>query len=383
MKNEIGLNQPELPHAEAMAEKNSMQYIVDQYARDRKSSNKKNSAQRIERDVEDESAFFLITRDPKTKQEKREKFNIELINDPESPTLPKAYQVLAETFKPEEMDSLEIIKEKMKGLRYGYDMGAKAFAVAIKNEQEEIQATLVGGLMPLFKEQNEATKDRVLIILYIAIKDQMKKFGFGREAMIDAYKYAQEEVKKEKSNFIGAAGECTYTSRNYWEKFGWRRIYIDDKNGPITEVPYAQPPMAYDLETGEPAEGAGVAPEHLMVQFTGQAEQSNDERRSNVMRVVQTFYKCNNYVDRRAFTDAARGDKKLAEQAFQEHLKAIKPFEDKYKEDLEEGDVKLYSQENLKELSSRGRPIKQYYTCDEDREIEEGRYMEFEPTQNM
>lgn len=382
MEIEICLNKPRLPETKK-AEANPIQNLIDQYARDRKSSNKKNPAQRIERDVEGESSFFLITRDSKTKQEKREKFDIELINDPESPTLPKAYQVLAETFKPEEMDSLEIIQEKMNGLRYGQDMGGKAFALAIKNANEEVQATLIGGLMPLYKEQGEATNDRVLIIFYMAIKDKMKKFGFGREAMIDAYKYAQEEVKKEKSNFVGAAGECTYTSRDYWEKFGWRRVYVKNENGPIEEIPYAQPPMAYDLKTGEPAEGAGVAPEHLMVQFTDKVKKSNDELKRNVLRVVQTFYKCNNYVARDAFTDAAGGEKESAERAFQKHLSAIKPFEDKYIVDLNKGDVALYSQENLKELSSEGIPIIQFYTCDEDREIGEGRYKEFEPTQNM
>ncbi len=379
MENEISLGRTEMPKAEA----GPIQHMIDQYARDRKSSNKKNSAQRIERDAKDESAFFLIIRDSKTKEEKREKFNIELINDPESPALPKAYQVLAETFKPEEMDSLEIIREKMKGLRYGYDMGGKAFVLALKNKQEEVQATLVGGLMPLFKEQAEKNNDRVLIIFYLAIKDQMKKFGFGREAMIDAYKFAQVEAKKEKTNFKGAAGECTYTSRDYWEKFGWRRVYANNKNRLIEEIPYAQPPMAYDLKTGEVPEGAGVAPEHLMVQLIDQADQSDEDLKSNVIRVVQTFYKSNNYVDSRAFIDAAGGDEESAEQAYQKHLKAVKPFEDKYSEDLKKGTVKLYSQENLKELSSRGIPIQQFYTCDEDREIGEGRYKEFESTENM
>src|SRR5205085_260926 len=62
-------------------------------------------------------------------------------------------------------------------------------------------------------------------------------------------------------------GEVVPTSEGFINTLGRSRVYVEQESDPkhLTEVPYYQPALYYDLETGEAAEGAGDVGEHLMI----------------------------------------------------------------------------------------------------------------------
>src|SRR5262249_28912590 len=62
-------------------------------------------------------------------------------------------------------------------------------------------------------------------------------------------------------------GECTAASEHTWNAVGQRRLYVATGSSEYYELPYVQPPVEWDAQTGLAADGAGNVPEHLMVDF--------------------------------------------------------------------------------------------------------------------
>lgn len=357
-----------------------MRGVIDLYNQDREAANQQNPNQEINR-APDEDSFSLTIKKPDGGQEILN-FTIEVLESPEHPHLPKAYELLAKKFGSEELDPLPILQDQMNGLRYGYEMGTRAVLFAIKDEKGEVVCTLDGGLLPLRNEKGEMEKDSVFMVFYVATEDRFKKSGFGREIMINAYQYAQAEAQRRKLNLLGAAGECTWTSQHYWERLRWRRAYIDNGAGPIEEIPYVQPPLAFDLETGEVEEGAGDAPEHFMVLFADPKAEKDPALKNRLMGIVRAFYASNNYISPEAFSGASPENPEAAQTAHEKHVSAIRPHEQKFQEQLAQGNIRFYSKENLADLRKAGREIIEYVTSDEEREMMEQR-AKVAPTQNF
>lgn len=270
-----------------------------------------------------ESENVIVLRDLESKEIKQE-FEIETLKDPEDKRLDEAYDFLADTFGKNEMDSKDAVKDQMKGLRYGQKIETGGNAVIFtasrnyetldengeKTSKKEVVSSLDAGVISLQDENGNFTGECILMVYYIASKTSedptrnYRQLGLGRELLVSAYKYGLEEAGKRSMKLIGAAGECTYTSRAFWERMGWKRVYAKDggeqgKN--YKEISYIQPPLNYDLETGNPEEDSDIAPEHLMMNIFHTWVENSPQIDKKVASVVNGFYRTNNYIAPEAF----------------------------------------------------------------------------------
>ncbi|MFA6521618.1 MAG: hypothetical protein WCT53_04510, partial [Candidatus Gracilibacteria bacterium] len=238
-------------------------------------------------------------------------------------------------FGSEELDPEDIMKGQMEGKRKGYEsMGTRAIILAVKNEKGEVIATLDGGLLPLLDEAGKETGESTFMVFYVATSEEYESTGLAGEAMLAAYHEAAKEAQARGLKLIGGSGECTFDTLRYWQTYGWKRAYTQDKAGNFREVPYTQPPLDFDLKTGEVAEGCGDAPEHFMVDLFDKNAEKDPNIATKLAQMVKAFYRANNYVDRRAFE---------TEAAYQKHREAIVPHEQQFLGDLKKGQVKLMS----------------------------------------
>ncbi|MBI5152534.1 hypothetical protein HZA39_03295 [Candidatus Peregrinibacteria bacterium] len=318
---------------------------------------------RIERTSPEVQEFTVVRKNAEGK-EIRERFTIECLDSPEHPTLPAAYGLMESVFSSEELDPLDIMQDQMRGKRYGYEMGAKATLFAVKNEQGEVVCTLDGGLLPLRDDNGNPTGEAVFMVFYVATNPKVRQYGIGREIMISAYQQAELEAKQRGLKFIGAAGECTWTSYKYWEKLGWRRVYTDaGEEQPVQEIPYVQPPLAFDLNTGEIEDGAGDAPEHFMIHLFDKNAERNPNLARKLPQIVGAFYKTNNYIDRRAFAESEN-----PEAAYAKHRSAIDHHREQFGRDLGRGQIRFLTSRDCDGLRARDRTIEDWVTSDEEAE---------------
>lgn len=254
----------------------------------------------------------------------KQTFEIEILKDASHERFNEAYALLAETFSSEELDPKNIMADQMRGLRCGYpiETGAQAVLftlsknVECKNEEgksmmkKEIVSVLDGVLIPLQGEQEKFTGECAFMVSYITSKTNedpkknYRQYGFGRELMITAYEQAKIESNLRSMKFIAAFGECTYTSRIFWEKMGWKRTYLqnkDEESNKWKEASYVQPPLEFDTETGEIEEGSGDAPEHFMINLFGEDKNNNPMIGKELSSIVGGLYKTNNYYPPEAF----------------------------------------------------------------------------------
>ena len=333
-----------------------------------------------------------LTRNPDgtvllTNKETGEKqtFEIEIVENAEHPRFDGAYDLLGETFNSEELDPKEIMADQMKGLRYGETIptGAKAVIFTLskivestdengeKIKHKEVVGTLDGGLIDLEDETGKFTGESIFMVFYVASKTDeedttknYRQYGFGRELMISAYEYAKKEAEKRKKKFIGAAGECTYTSRNFWEKMNWKRCYMrpkGDASNNWKEIVYVQPPLDFNLETGEVEEGSGDAPEHFMAHIFEllRGEQDPEKIIKKLISIVNGFYRTNNFIAPEAF-----GGKT---EAYEKHYALINERLENFAKQFEGMEVSFFSEDEIKK---GGLAVENYYPGgDEEREM--------------
>lgn len=325
---------------------------------DREASKARKKNVTIERLSPQDNHFYVIRNDPVTGKEiAREKYTIKVLEGPDDPVFAPTYKLMQERFGENELDPEDIMKGQMVGLRKGFEsMGTRAQIISIQNEKGEVVCTLDGGLLPLLDEDGKETGESIFMVFYVATDPKVEGIGIGREIMITAYQAAEQEARRRGLRFIGTAGECTYTSKRYWENLGWRRTYTQDQQGSIAEIPYVQPPLDFDLETGEITEGCGDAPEHFMVRLFDNASIEDPSIAEKFIQIVRAFYRANNYVDRRAFE---------AETAYQNHHTAIDPHLAQFSRDARRGNIRLLSGEECDALQRSGIEIEHYLTPDE------------------
>lgn len=335
---------------------------------DRESGKKNGRETIIERTSPQDDHFFVIKRDSTTGREiERRRFSIVVLSGPKDAVFEPSYKLMQERFGENELDPKEIMQDQMKGLRKGFEsMGTRAQIISIKDDRGEVVCTLNGGLLPLLDEEGQQTGESIFMVFYVATDPKVEGIGIGREAMITAYQVAAQEAKDRRLRLIGCAGECTYTSKRYWENLGWRRAYTQDERDDVSEVPYVQPPLDFDLETGEIAEGCGDAPEHFMVRLFDGAMVKDPNIARTFARIVAAFYRANNFIDRRAFEGVIGTDKPdEVETAYQRHRQAIVPHLEQFTRDVMRGRIVLLSGAECAALQIAGKKVTHHLTPDE------------------
>lgn len=335
---------------------------IRQYEKDREATNERNKGSfRVERDSATSNVLMVYQKLPDGSEVPR-KFTIKVAEGPEDPVVLKAYELMLKMFDPEELDPLESMKNMMEGLRHAHDIGTNVKVVVIEDEKGDVVTMLNGAMAPLHDQSGAETGNGAFLVGYVATDDDWKKCGFGREIMITGYQVMQEEARKRGLDWKAAAGECTWTSGQYWSRLGWKKPCTTDAEGKVREVEYTQCPLDFDLETGAVGEDAGEAPEHLMLHWF---DQGNPPTKEVVASVCRAFGDVDSRVSIEAFKDAHGGDAEKAAAAHAQHLAAIEPHEQRFTEQLQLGDLGLFSLADLQKLQDAGKHTP-YYACEEE-----------------
>lgn len=197
------------------------------------------------------------------------KYRIEVVEDGESPKLGKVQELFERTFGEEEVDPEEILRTSVDGKNPWGGPDVKYRIVTVWDEQGELVSTVAGAQLDLLSEDKQPTGEAVYFVGYAVTDKSSRQKGLAKEAYISALIDASREAGSEGKTLKFAFGECTATSEDFWNKVGWKRIYAETGKKEYTELPYVQPALDFNEETGAVAEGAGEAPEHVMIDSFG------------------------------------------------------------------------------------------------------------------
>lgn len=125
-------------------------------------------------------------------------------------------------------------------------------------------------------------------------------------------KETAKDAKERVRDYITEAHDEIESTLN---RQGLKRAYI--KAGRVFfELSYERPPVDWNPETGKPAEGAGAAPEHLMLKL---ASGKNKVSGKELMEMIRAMYHYKNYREEGYFK---------SKEAYEEHIKFMKKIEE-------------------------------------------------------
>ncbi len=282
-----------------------------------------------------------------------EKFSIERIKDPESADLSQVQSLFEEVFGAEEVDPEEILRNAVGG-RSAFDpeqqdIEYKVFTV--KDKEGKVISVVSGGILELIRNEDEDTKENIFMVAYAVTDPSARQGGLAREAYISALQHAAEESEQNGKKLAFAAGECTYTSEKFWNKVGWERLYKKTSEGNFKEIEYIQPALDFDENTGLPAEDAGEAPEHLMIDGFGESIKAED-----AIATVAAFYQWCNMWPPEAFE---------SDEAYKKHQAYVEEKMAEFKEQFEEsGELRMMKKSEREAMQKNGMTVEEFTAAD-------------------
>jgi len=211
------------------------------------------------------------------------RYTIEVIENGEDPALADVQKLFEDTFGQEEVDPEKILRSAVNGITSWGTPEEKYRIVTVRNEKGELASTFAGAQLELLNEQGQPTGEAAYFVGYAVTNPKLRQKGLAKEAYISALIDAQKEAQNGGRKLKFAIGECTYTSEKFWNSVGWKRVYSKEEGNQYRELEYIQPALDFDEDTGEMAEGAGEAPEHLMVDNFGEGAPNKEEIRQSYM----------------------------------------------------------------------------------------------------
>ena len=226
-------------------------------------------------------------------------FTLQTIESGKETSLSDVQALFERTFGAEEVDPEKILRESVDGITSWGTTQARYRIIGVRNESGQMIGTIAGAPLDLLDEHGKPTGEMVYFVGYAVIDPSARKNGIAREAYISALMDATDQAAREGKKLKFAIGECTDVSEKYWNDVGWKRIYAQEPNEltSFTEVPYMQPALDFDEDTGEVAEGVGEAPEHLMMDSFG----SQAPTKEDLLRAYDAFMSWNAHWPRQAF----------------------------------------------------------------------------------
>ncbi len=296
-----------------------------------------------------------------TEGKETKNFTVEMVEGPEDPNLKSLYTLMEQTFKPEDMQTFESVQDCTVGKSYGVECLRNTQYFVIK-EGSEVVSALSGVLADLRDQNGQATGEDVFLLGYAVTKENMRKYGLAREAYIKALEFILNDAKNKNSKIIGVAGECTWTSEQFWNRVGLNRIYIKGDDFDFHELEYVHPPLDYDTISGEKNPDADEGPEHLMVHMFNPADEKGPEFAKRLGSIVNGFNRWGSYIPKEAF--------KGTSDAYAKHVESIKVYEDKFTAQLEEAqELTLMPRAARKAFLKGGVEVRTFLT--DPRELEE------------
>ncbi len=262
-------------------------------------------------------------------------------------------QALSEgVFGREEVDSMEVLKAAIKGeLPDGSRDLTRYRLYVARDESGKLQSVYAGGTMEMQNDRHEPTNESMFMGAYGVTRPESQRKGLVRELYISSMMQAAMDSHTEKRRLVMIAGECTWSSERAWNAVGRRRVYVETGRGEYTELPYIQPALEFDPDTGLPLEESGEAPEHLMVQFL-----EGNPNKEKIIAAIDSIYRWCNVWPRSTFT---------SDHAYATHVRYLEDFQKRYTDFFSKnGALHLLSPEERKALKAKGIPVHEHTEAD-------------------
>lgn len=280
------------------------------------------------------------------------RYVIETVRPDDDATLNQVQALLEETFGAEEVDPLEVLKSGVRGVTSTGETDECRYRIfVVRDEAGQILSLYAGGQLELRDATGQPTGESMFMSAYGVTRKDQRQGGLLREAYVSALIGAAAEAQARGKKFSLVGGECTYTSELAWNALGQRRIYLGTGGRELAEIKYVQPALEFDPDTGLPAEDAGEAPEHLMVQALG-----GDVTKEKISQVVAAIYRwCNRY-PRAAFNSDA---------AYRAHREYVDRLQRQFDDLLSgPGELKLLTAKEREQTRAAGSVVKDYAEAD-------------------
>ncbi|HCJ52706.1 MAG: hypothetical protein A2898_03375 [Candidatus Kerfeldbacteria bacterium RIFCSPLOWO2_01_FULL_48_11] len=240
-----------------------------------------NTVQRIEND---DGSVDIET-------EKDGKYKIEKIEAGKDPRVKESHALLASTFGRPEVDSLRTIRTAIDGKVVGDEESADTplLVHTVRNEQGKVIGTNHSAVLETLNPEFEGTGNGVALQAYTAVEKGHEGKGIGKEmlrkSVTDALKHARERNVKLAAIITEATAEAP---EGFYNSIGMRRMYFENAEGKLVEVPYRQSELADDWDpgSGNPREGAEKVALHLM---TARLDQQTHITADEVMGYVRAI----------------------------------------------------------------------------------------------
>lgn len=279
------------------------------------------------------------------------RYQVELIESGDHPDLAQVQNLFLASFKEAEVDPEEILRAAVEG-KTPWDTKELPYRVYIvKDAEGKVVSMVSGGLLPMRDHGGSDTGESVFMVGYAVTAKDARQGGLAREAYTSALIGAAADAEAQDRKLAFAAGECTYTSEEFWNRVGWKRVYAADSPGETKsyfELKYVQPAVDFDEETGEPAEDAGEAPEHLMIDSFNRMPPTKEQ----IAQTVEAFYQWCNKWPREAFASNA---------AYENCIRYVEGFERKFRREIEEaGQIIFLDRQSREKALEKAIHIREY-----------------------
>ena len=275
--------------------------------------------------------------------EEGEKFSAEQLTNPEDSRVDKVQEMLAGHFGEEEVDPPEVMKEAMTGRMATGEECPKYLIHVAENSKGEIIGLRTGAVVETVNAKGKMSESSgVLLGCYSLTSPEARGKGVWKELFKAQGEAAQKDAESRGLKIKGYMSEAHDGMEPVLNTEGAKRAYIKMGDGSFKELPYEQPPLDWDPETGNPTEGAGVVPEHLMLRL---ASGKNDLSGKELMEMVRGMYYYNNYREEEYFQD---------KEAYDRHTEFVEGIEQKLAESIGKGKVYLLSRQEREAMQNQG-----------------------------
>lgn len=281
------------------------------------------------------------------------KYTIEHVESGDAPVLSRVQEMLVKAFGEEEVDPEEILRSAVNGeTPFGTKDEVKCKVFVIKDEKGKVISTAIGGHLDFHDAEGKPTGETMLMIGYVLTDNNIRQSGLAREAYISMMTDAAIEAEKTGKKFTLMCGEASWRAEPYLNKLGRKRVYIQQKKGAYKELPYYQPALDFDTKTGEVADGAGEAAEHLMVRPMDRKTPSKEK----MAQMVSAFFRWCNRWPPQAFENKG---------AYEKHKAYVDRIEGNFNRELESGGQLIFLDKKGRDvLRGRGITVQEHTDAD-------------------
>ena len=264
-------------------------------------------------------------------------FFIRRVQDPKEPAVKEIHKLLVKEFSKEEADTPETIRGAVESDIQAYHVveDAKGRIVALSNTEYL---------------RLESSQDAIVFISYIVTDSDHRRLGVGSELYPGFYDFAKEKAKEDQAGIKGVIGEAVGPVESFLNRMGRKRMYFEDEQGNICEVPYMQAPLDWDEKTGKSRQKA--TPEHLMIRLL---DGRQEMQVSELILMVKAIYE-ENYLFSEDYFQTEKAYQ-ACEDTVTGHLKDLEQALRKAKNGRIFLMDKTVRNEKQKELAAQGRKI--------------------------